>query len=771
MEEEARKIIVIGIVQGVGFRPFIYRLAKRLGLNGYIRNLGGSEVVIHAEGELNRIQELILAIERNHPPRAVIEKIEVEDAELEGWKDFFILPSEERKEEKSVIPPDIGMCDECQREILDPCSRFYRYPFHSCVNCGPRYSMMIKLPYDRENTSMSLFPLCERCRSEYGDPNNARRFYAQGISCPICGPKLSLLDSYGRKIDVEDPIQEAASLINEGHIVAIKGIGGYHIAVLATSSDAVSRLRERKRRMRKPFALMARDIETIEKNAYVGEIEREELLSPWRPIVLLRRKDDSIVSPEVAPGLNTLGFMLPYSPLHFLLMREVRDGIAVMTSANISGEPTCTDLSCLLESLGDSIDYVLDHDRPVFNRVDDSVVKFVDGEKVILRRSRGFAPAWIEVKIDFLRPVIALGAFLNNVGAIAFDNKVVLTQHIGDMDSFSSLQFLLSTINRLSSWYGIQGSPSTVVMDKHPMYPQNRLYRNRIRMEIIEELRVQHHCAHALQATDGDWNDSLLGSTAIAIDGTGYGDDGNIWGGEVLMIEKSGCERVGSLSDFPLIGGDLAVKEAVRPLAGLLFSYFGEDARALLRSFRLMEKEWKGDGEKLIDVLTNGRSVFPSSSSLGRLLDALGCALGLRCYADYDGEIPLMIEDFSLNGKDRDDIGVKIRKQGCERIDLGEVLLKLSEIKEREEARDFLYALQLELGRALGKVASKYSRSGIVLLGGGAAVNSIITRGIREAVSEEGLSLRFGRKVPPGDGGIALGQIIYAGLKQNGVLG
>jgi len=291
-----------------------------------------------------------------------------------------------------MVPPDIGICDDCLRELQDERSRFYRHPFHSCVNCGPRYTIMLKPPYDRENTSMRRFPLCAECGREYFDVNNERRFYAQGISCPICGPKLHLLDSMGRRIESRDPIGDAGKLIDEGYIVAVKGIGGYHLASLATSSEVLSKLRERKRRGRKPFALMALDLEAVERNT---------LLSPQRPIVLLRRKEESPISPEVAPGLKTLGFMLPYSALHFLLLESIREKVAVMTSANISGEPTCTELSCVIDSLRGVVDFILDHDRRIANRADDSVIKFAGERQLMIRRSRGYAPAWIEVGFTF----------------------------------------------------------------------------------------------------------------------------------------------------------------------------------------------------------------------------------------------------------------------------------------------------------------------------------------------------------------------------------
>lgn len=766
---EAKKIIITGIVQGVGFRPFVYRLAKGLGLKGYVKNLGGSEVLIHAEGDGDKIEELLKAVGSSHPPMAVIEKISVAEAEPEGWEDFKILESDFRKETRSSIPPDIGICDECLREVMNEKSRFYKYPFHSCINCGPRYSIMFTPPFDRENTSMKRFPLCEQCRKEYEDPENGRRFFAQGISCPICGPRAYLLDSYGRFVSTEDPISEAGRLLQEGYTVAVKGIGGYHIAVMATLPDAVERLRKRKRRGRKPFALMAKDISIVERNAYLSIKEREVLASPQRPIVLLKKKEESNIAEEVAPGLGTLGFMLPYTALHYLLLSSTKDGVAVMTSANLSGEPTCTTLSCVLESLGNTIDFVLDHNRQIANRVDDSVVKVVEGHELFIRRSRGYAPSWIEVKIDFPKPIISLGAFLNNTGALAFENKVVMTPHIGDMDSYSSVRFLFSELNKLKYWYSISNLNVAVAMDKHPLFPQNRLYRKALIMKFDEQIRVQHHCAHAFQALAEKKWDSISNSAAIAIDGTGYGEDGGVWGGEILEIGERGCRRIASLRDFPLFGGDLSAIEATRPLSGILASYFKDGAEEFLGSLKLHDREKKAVSLYLKIIMGKEREV-PRSSSLGRLLDAVGCALNIRCYSDYDGEIPMMLEDISRNEKEVQGMNISVYSEGdMQKIDPKKAIEIIPELRS-EEIPSYIYSLLFEIGRTFGEIASKATKSNYVILSGGAAVNRIILKGAEASVREKGKELIVPSSSPPGDGGISLGQAIYAGMVLSGLI-
>ncbi|MGC8996525.1 MAG: carbamoyltransferase HypF [Fervidicoccaceae archaeon] len=768
-EKKAKKITVTGVVQGVGFRPFVYRVANSLGLKGYVKNLGGSEVLIHVEGNEREIENLVEHIKRSPPSRAIIEKIIVKDTEMEGWSDFLILESDTKREVRSSIPPDIGICEDCLREVLDKASRFHMYPFHSCVNCGPRYSIMIKPPYDRENTSMKRFPLCEECRKEYEDPQNLRRFFAQGISCSTCGPKVYLLDSFGKVISSNDPILEAGKLLQEGYTVAVKGIGGYHIAVIATSSEAVERLRRRKKRGKKPFALMARDIAIVERNAYLNERERQAIASPQRPIVLLRKKSDSCIVPEVAPGLSTLGFMIPYTALHYLLLDSTQDKVAVMTSANISGEPTCTTLSCVLDNLGEAIDFILDHNRPIINRVDDSVIKFVEGKEMFLRRSRGYAPSWIEVKTHFPKPVISLGAFLNNTGAIAFENKVVLTPHIGDLDSYSSIKFLFSELNKLSSWYGLSRSKVAVVIDKHPLFPQNRLYKKILHTQYEEEITVQHHCAHAFQAiAEFEW-DKISGSTAITIDGTGYGEDGEIWGGEVLTVGEYGCKRVASIRDFPLFGGDLAAVEATRPLAGILASYFTDGAEDLLGSLKLSDEDKKRVSLflKIIDAKIER---IPSSSSLGRLLDAVGCALGFGCHSDYDGEIPMMLEDLSYNGKEDNRVEIShIEERGLIKIDPRKALEIIPEI-EKDEFSNYVYTLLLKIGEKFGDIAARKTKSDYVILSGGAAVNKFLLKGIKRILEENGKELIVPSVVPPGDGGISLGQAIYAGQVLNGYI-
>jgi len=440
----------------------------------------------------------------------------------------------------------------------------------------------------------------------------------------------------------------------------------------------------------------------------------------------------------------------------------------VMTSANISGEPTCTELSCVIDSLGGVVDFILDHDRRIANRADDSVVKFAGERQLMIRRSRGYAPAWIEVGFTFPKSVISLGGFLNNTGAIAFENKIVLTPHVGDMETYSSMKSLFSEINKLGSWYGLIGEKAAVALDKHPSFPQNFHYKKFLHFDFEEEIRVQHHCSHSLQAAAEIPWDELKGSAAIAIDGTGYGEDGGIWGGEILSIDEAGCRRIASLRDFPLLGGDLAVKEAVRPLVGILWSHFGSGAEDLLLSLNLPE-DLKRRGMQLLEIIESGNKGFPSSTSLGRFLDAVGCALGMKCFADYDGEIPMILEDAAEAGEEGD-LSVRLDEiDGVKKISLRGAL-ELIPLIGRDEAGRYIYTLLSRIGEAFGRIAAESTRSDFVVVSGGAAVNRIILKGIERAVEERGRKLIVPSLSPPGDGGLSLGQAIYAGLMLNGYI-
>ncbi|MGB9730373.1 MAG: carbamoyltransferase HypF [Thermoprotei archaeon] len=443
---DSYRILMTGLVQGVGFRPFIYRIAVKSGVKGYVRNLGGSEVEIRIQGNRDAISYFFSLFFLKLPPPAKIESIRVEEMSIEDFHDFKILKSGNVMLEASQIPPDIAVCDGCMQEVLDPSNRRYRYPFNSCAYCGPRFSMIYRIPYDRENTSMNDFPLCDDCLAEYYDSNNERRFDAQGISCPKCGPRIFLETIDGEEVS-GDPIITAARLIKEGKIVAVKGIGGFHIAVDPLNDDAVLELRKRKNRPTQPFAVMALDVDTIKKYTEISEVERDLLTSPERPIVLLKKREGSHLSEYVSPGLDREGFFLYYTPLHYLLLNEIPHHVLIMTSGNKHEFPMCTSEECVREHLRNVVDYVLYHNRRIVNRVDDSVMRVSAGKIMLLRRGRGYAPMWIKVKRRLKHSAIAVGAELQNAGAVAFDDKKIMTQFIGDTDELETLYELEKYLN------------------------------------------------------------------------------------------------------------------------------------------------------------------------------------------------------------------------------------------------------------------------------------------------------------------------------------
>ncbi|RLG54030.1 MAG: carbamoyltransferase HypF [Thermoproteota archaeon] len=762
---KALNIYISGIVQGVGFRPFIHRIARKSGVRGTVRNMGGSEVEIHVEGTNEEINSFLQLLEKEKPPPAIIEEIRLEESSFLGLEGFSILKSGKSRVRPSMIPPDIGICDYCLEEIKDPKDRRFRYAFNSCAWCGPRFSLIEKIPYDRENTTMRDFPLCDYCKSEYYDEDNLRRFDAQGICCPLCGPKLWLVNASGETLDSQDPITEAAKLLSEGRILAIKGIGGFHIASLATDDSVVLELRKRKKRPQKPFALMALDIETIKKIVYLSEEAESLLKSPQKPILLLDEREDSPVSRHVAPGLDKQGVMLPYTGLHYLLLEEVEDGFLIMTSGNPPGKPMCLDESCALTELKDIVDYYLMHNRRIINRVDDSVLRFTDGNLMFLRRSRGYAPSWIKLPFSLRRPVVAFGAELQNAGAVAFEDKVILTQYIGDTDEFEDLQELEKSLTFFLKTYGIDVRESILVADMHPSYSSVRLAEAWSEELGVPLIKVQHHHAHAASVM-ADWGVRMEENVvSILMDGVGYGLDGSIWGGEVFLANYSGFERVGRLKYLPMPGGDLATKFPVRMLIGALSVFSKREEiekiiveRGLVRGL----KRGMSELEIAIKQAIGGRAM--KTCSVGRFLDAISALLGICLERTYEGEPAIKLEASAKGGKIRDVESILTKEGDLLVVDTTRLLLWTLEhldLPLNDLSATVLYAL----GRALGEIAVQ-SISGATLnevfIGGGAAVNSYLFKGIKDALAGEGLAARLPRRIPAGDGGIALGQAAIA---------
>ena len=767
MPLEAKVIRVIGLVQGVGFRPFVYRIAKDNGLKGYVRNLGGAEVEIHVEGEERAIMRFLDQLVNEKPPPARIEKIDVEAVRPRGYRDFIISKSDEASVRLSMIPLDLGICDECLREILDPGSRWYLYPFNSCAWCGPRFTMLERLPYDRENTAMRDFPLCLECTREYEDPLNVRRFHAEGISCPRCGPKVYLVDGDGGVLNVKDPIKEAVTLLEAGNIVAIKGIGGFHLATIATDDDVVLKLRKRKRRPQKPFALMALSMEVVRRLIYVDKLIEGLLTSPERPIVVSKAKEDNEVSKWVAPGLDSLGVMLPYTGLHYLILMNSDDKFLIMTSGNPSGEPICKGNEEAIKKLRGVADYFLLHNRRIVNRADDSVIRITAGNAFFLRRSRGFAPGWISLPFRLRKPIIAFGGLLSNVAALGIKEYAIPTQFLGDMDDWDSLRYLEEALGFLLRAYDVSPREAIIVADLNPTYTTRRLAEEWSKAYGGKLLLVQHHHAHiaSVMAERGlGLEEEVVG---IAIDGAGYGPDGSVWGGEILIASYSGYERVGHLRVQVMPGGDLATLYPARMLIGVLSSIFdrNELEELILRKFTHLIRGLPYRERELHVILSQaygGR--MPKTSSLGRFLDAVSALLGICLRRTYEGEPAIKLEAYASKGEEVE-LATPIRSdgKGMMVLDTSEVMRDVMNMLEECDGPTIARSVQYSLGRGLGLIALRAMRRRhkYIVVSGGAAVNNYILKGIMSVVGDKA-TLLLPRKMPPGDGGLCLGQIVIA---------
>lgn len=768
MRKIAFQIVITGIVQGVGFRPFIYRVAAQSGVNGYVRNRGGSEVEVRIEGGIEEVSRFFKLFLEQLPPPARIEEMEFIEVDVENYDSFHILPSINRLSKRSIITPDIGICEYCMEEVLNSKTRWYKYPFNSCAWCGPRFSMMYTVPYDRGNTSMNVFQLCEECMKEYSNPENIRRFHAQGISCPKCGPKIWLTDNMGRIIESENPIEKAAQLIDGGSIVAVKGLGGFHIASLASNDDVVARLRERKRRPSKPFALMALNLDVIKSFAYISPEAEKILTSPERPIVLLPVRSNVKISSLIAPGLDFVGVMLPYTSLHYILLENTRDKYLIMTSGNEYGKPMCISESEAFKRLSKFVDYFLIHNREIVNRVDDSVVRLTDNKPVFLRRGRGYAPAWIRVPLNLSRPIIAFGAELQTAGAVAFEDKVVLTQYIGDADDYDVVNDLDKYVRFLIEVYNINPSESIIVVDKHPMYTSRRLGEEWCSKYGAKLVEVQHHYAHAASVMADHKVNPNTRATSIVIDGMGYGDDGYIWGGEVIEASYSEYRRIGHLKYQPQPGGDSATEYPVKMLIGILSSILDEKEILNLLNERRLEPGLKwGLQEALITYRQSITGRVPLTSSIGRILDATAALLGICFKRTYEGEPAMKLESLAHNGKLIDSIEAPVKNSSGSTIVDTTKLFETILSNIDHEPKNLAYSVHYRLGESLAEIAYTAKTThevGVVYMSGGAAVNDIIVKAVRETLTTRGIEVKLPRRIPPNDGGIALGQVVIASL-------
>ena len=753
-EIEGRKIWVKGVVQGVGFRPFIFSLASRFKLTGWVRNTS-SGVEIEVNGLPAHLDEFINAIPAELPPLARVNSLQAHLAPPNGYTTFEILFSQAQEGEFIPISPDVTICPACQAELFDPTNRRYRYPFINCTHCGPRFSIIQDIPYDRPKTTMSVFPLCPECAREYNNPLD-RRFHAQPTACPVCGPQVELVFASQTAVNGDQAIRLARQMLKRGKILAVKGLGGYHLACDAFNAQAVETLRQRKKRSDKPFALMAFDLETIERHTALSSSERELLLSRQRPVVLLERLEGSPIAEGVAPHQHTLGLMLAYTPLHLLLL-EPEPGfpeVLVMTSGNLSDEPIAYIDADARERLSGIADAFLIHNRAIHMRVDDSVARVVDGQPYLIRRSRGYAPDALQLPRP-VPPLLATGAELKNTFCLTRERYAFLSHHIGDMENLETYQSFESGILHFERLFRIK--PQAIACDMHPNYLATIFAQERAKIENLPLFQVQHHHAHlAACLADNGW-DNLDPVIGLIYDGTGYGTDGTIWGGELLLGGYQGYQRIFHLAQVPLPGGDASVRKVSRMALAHLWQ---------------AGIEWESDMPPMLALSAQERASLrvqldrqinaPLTSSMGRLFDAAAALAGIRQDATYEGQAAIEFESMA----DPDEVDYYpfiIEETTFSAKPLWEGMLRdwrsgLS--LPRLAARFHNSIAQLNLGLCQ-RVRQSYGAN-TVALSGGVWQNRVLLKSTSRLLTQAGFHVLRHHHVPTNDGGIALGQAVIA---------
>ena len=752
------KIVIRGVVQGVGFRPFVYRLAREEGLRGWVKN-SPQGVFIEVEGPEQTLDDFLLRLPREKPPLAFIQSLEHSVLEPVGYPGFQIRRSQDGGEKQALILPDIATCPLCQQEVFSSADRRHRYPFTNCTLCGPRFSIIQALPYDRRHTTMKKFVMCERCAREYEEPQD-RRFHAQPNACPDCGPQLSLWDGTGAPLAGHDTaLREAAGAIRRGEILALKGIGGFQLLVDARSEPAVLRLRERKRREEKPLALMCPDLESARRCVHLSPMEEQVLLSPQSPVLLARRRAQAGIAPSVAPANPHLGVMLPYSPLHHLLMKQLGFPV-VATSGNLHDEPIVTDEQEALATLGGIADCFLVHDRPIERYVDDSVVRVQLGRELILRRARGYAPLPVTLK-KTLPPLLAVGAHLKNTVAISRGRDVILSQHIGDLETAQAFFAFRKVIQDLLRLYEVK--PRAVACDAHPDYLSSQHARE-LGFPVVE---VFHHHAHLASClAENELEGEVLG---VTWDGAGYGEDGTIWGGEFLAGDAHSYRRVATFRPFRLVGGERAMREPRRSALGLLFEM--EGAAALERppgraGWSFLDGLSDGERRLLAQMLARGWN-SPVTSSCGRLFDAVAAFLGIKAVSSFEGQAAMMVEFAVQEGvEDGYPISLLEAGEGQPLVFDWEPLVRavLRDQEEGVEVGTICARLHNSLANLIVEVARRVGLERVALTGG-CFQNRYLTERSFHRLQEAGFRPFTHQRVPPNDGGIALGQIAVAATK------
>ncbi|MCI0459757.1 MAG: carbamoyltransferase HypF [Gemmataceae bacterium] len=757
-------VLIRGIVQGVGFRPFVYHLATQFGLGGFVRNQAGS-VLIEIEGDSPALERFLTELATRPPPLAEIEHLSWERCPPQGETGFHIGTSEVSSD-PIFISPDVATCAACLAELLDPADRRHGYPFLNCTDCGPRLTIITGAPYDRPRTTMASFVMCAACRAEYDDPAD-RRFHAQPTACPTCGPCLRLLDASGGPIEARDPLICFVDALRAGKIGALKGLGGYHLTCDACNPSAVAELRRRKHRDEKPLALMVQDIDAAEALAEVSAAERELLLSPRCPIVLLRRRTSGPIVPEVAPGNPWLGVMLPYTPLHHLLLRAAGGMPLVMTSGNRSDEPIAYRDDQALEQLAGIADLFLVHNRPIHVRCDDSVTRIVDGEELLIRRARGYAPRPIPVPVECPCPILAVGGQLKGTFALGTEQLAFLSHHLGDLDHYEAHRAFLKDVGLYQELFALR--PACLAHDLHPDYATTRYALDRAAQEGIDLLPVQHHHAHLASCmAEHGLTEPVIG---VTFDGTGYGTDGAVWGGEFLIGAYERCQRLAHLRYVGMPGGDQAIRAPWRMAVAHL-----KDAGAVNPALtaRLSPVALRAT-ERMLERGFN----TPVTSSAGRLFDAVAALAGVRDRVGYEGQAAVELEWLASATPPDGAYPFEVcRPQHATAreapliIDTRPIIRAVTADATRGVeaaliARRF-HSTLVDLIAAVCGQARQESGLGAVVLSGGVFLNALLTRETVARLRGEGFHVYRHRLVPPNDGGLSLGQLAVAASRLQG---
>ncbi len=747
------RYLFTGIVQGVGFRPFIYRLAERQGLAGFVQNRPDG-VLVEVQGSSTAIDSFFSSVAKELPPLANITSVESSEIAVTGDTEFKIIVSEKEGQGDVHIAPDSAVCADCLKELFDPADRRFRYPFINCTNCGPRLTIINDIPYDRVHTSMACFPLCPKCRAEYENPAN-RRFHAEPNACPVCGPQLELRDAEGKIIPCEDPLEKAIEFITTGNVIAIKGLGGFHLCVNASSDEAVKKLRARKYREEKPLAIMVKDIEQARLIAELNDEEQLLLSSFQRPIVLLKKKKNALISNLVAPSVPNLGVMLPYAPLHYLVL-ENKFTALIMTSANQIDEPICISNREAVTRLKSIADYFLVHNRDILVRCDDSIAFVTDGKPQLMRRSRGYASRPLLLKESF-PAVLALGPQLKATQCILKDNFAFLSPHIGDMETPQARDFFhesLALMKRIT-----QSDPQIIACDYHPAYYSTQVAQELNAARIIT---VQHHHAHIVSCMaenkiDGD----VIG---LAMDGTGYGLDGNAWGGEFLIANSTQFQRFGHLQYFVLPGGQKAIHEPWRIGVSLLKQAYGKSWPDIASRLKLAPDQTNFE---LLDKIIKTRLNSPLSSGMGRLFDGVAAIMGLRCKVSFEGQAAMELEAKAKSAGQVLPFEILRNSDDSYILDVSAAIRAIVEdISSGKSMEEIASAFHATLAAAFASMSLEMRKeTGInrVALSGGCFQNRLLLEGTMAELKKNGFDVYCHSQVPANDGGVSLGQAVIAG--------